>query len=310
MCLVMSKKGWKDHLLSSGVPLEYSVRRVFEELGIRQPEEFKYERKNADGVPQVFSVDIVSTGIDLQRRFWVESLVECKYRHDGTKWVFTPMEYQHDIYRPRFRDLFVTLDQCCPDKKLDPTILNDLRDYFPLCGKGIELLPEDTNPKSIEQAVKQLRYGVIAKTVDALIHQIDKLLGDFIPIFVFLPIIVTTAELWRLKTNTTIEEIRAAEEISNVADRHDFVVLMEDPDNLDRRYTTTLLQESLDADQQAEMNRLLQETMKQTFPFFVDHFSAYVPSLFLVISYERFSSAMVMLHKFFGKDGLVQARGV
>jgi hypothetical protein len=28
----MHKKSWKDHLLSSGVPLEYSVIRIFEEL--------------------------------------------------------------------------------------------------------------------------------------------------------------------------------------------------------------------------------------------------------------------------------------
>ena len=63
----MSKKSWKDHLLSSGVPLEYAVARIFEQLEIWRPGEFRYERKDPDGVPRVFSVDVHSSHIDSKR---------------------------------------------------------------------------------------------------------------------------------------------------------------------------------------------------------------------------------------------------
>ncbi len=74
----MSKKTWKDHLLSSGVPLEYSVIRIFEELGIRDAGEYRYERKTADGVAQVFSVDVHAKKIDSHRGLNIECLVECE----------------------------------------------------------------------------------------------------------------------------------------------------------------------------------------------------------------------------------------
>lgn len=67
-----SNKSWKDHLLSSGVPLEYSVRRIFEELGIHNPSEYRYVRKTAEGVSQIFSVDVHSKKIDVHRDLRVE----------------------------------------------------------------------------------------------------------------------------------------------------------------------------------------------------------------------------------------------
>ena len=92
----MSKKTCEDHLLSSGVPLEYSVISIFEELGIRDPGEYRYERKTESGLPQVFSVDVHAVKVDPRRDLHIECLVECKYRHDGTNWVFMPMEYASD----------------------------------------------------------------------------------------------------------------------------------------------------------------------------------------------------------------------
>ena len=92
----------------------------------------------------------------------------------------------------------MTLDQYCLDRQLNRELIGDLRTQYPLCRKGIELLPRDANPKTIEQAVEQLRHAVVAKALDSLVHQVDDLLGAPTPLFVIVPIIVTTAELWRL----------------------------------------------------------------------------------------------------------------
>ena len=256
----------------------------------------------------MFSVDIHSTDIDSARNFWLESLVECKYRHDGTKWVFTPHEYYAKIWGPDFQDLFVTLDQCCLDRKLNQDSFSKWDKYYPLCGKGIELLPEDSNPKTIEQAVQQLCYGVVAKAIDALRHQADELLGCPTPIFVIVPIIVTTAELWRLKVGTTVEDIRNAKEIEGVAESHDILVLTQQPDNLDAKHTQVAFQESLSASQTDKLSDLFQQTTNGTLPSFVEHFASNFPSLFIIISYKGFRTEMTKLREFFAKDSVVQSR--
>lgn len=305
----MSKRSWKDHFLSSGVPLEYSVARIFEQLVSWHPGEFRYERKDAEGVPRIFSVDVHSSHIDLERNFWLETLVECKYRYDGTKWVFTPGEYD-PLFGQDFKNLFVTLDQCCIDRQLNSDFVARFRTHYPLCGKGIELLPDDANPKTIDQAVQQLRHAVVAKTFDAIMHQVDELLGTPTPLFVVVPIIVTTAELWRLKPETTVEDVRNADDIKAIADAHDVVVLQEEPDNLDKRQTIARFYETLNDTQIRKFDDVLKQTIKRNSPFFIDYFASYSPSLFVVIRYDRFKSAMNNLHKFFAQNAAVQQRGV
>jgi hypothetical protein len=299
-----SKKNWKDHLLSSGVPLEYSVGRVFEKLGMWQPKEFRYERRDADGILKVFSVDVHTTDKD---NFWVDSLVECKYRHDGTKWVFTPMEYEY-FFGPNFCDLFVTLDQCCIDRKVNLEVLGKAGDRYPLCGKAIEILPDGANPKSIEQAVQQLRYAVVAKVASSIEHQVDELLGKPTPIFVIVPIIVTTAALWRLRDGTTLENVREAQDINEIADPHDTVILMQTPDNLDASHTAATLHGKFTGVRGAKLETLLKQTKDRTLSYFVDYFSQNVPSLFIIISYKKFQSSMTNLHNFFKQSSLIQPR--
>ena len=303
----MSKKSWKDHLLSSGVPLEYSVARIFEQLEIWRPEEFRYERKDPDGVPRVFSVDVHSSHIDSKRHVWLETLVECKYRHDGTRWVFTPREYD-PIFGEDLKDLFVTLDQYCLDRQLNRELIGGFRTNYPLCGKGIELLPDDANPKTIEQAVQQLRHAVVAKALDALVHQVDDLLGAPTPLFVIVPIIVTTAELWRLKPGTTVEDVRGADDIETIAERRDLVVLYNEPNHIDKRHSIERFDQAFDKTQIDKFDDSLKTTSHTTFRVFVEQFASSNPSLFVVIQYDRFQSAMVNLHRFFQQDAVVRQR--
>ena len=162
------------------------------------------------------------------------NIVECKYRHDGTNWVFVPQEYG-EFFGPGLADLFVTLDQCCLDRELDRSVLEKFESKYPLCAKGIELLPEDTNPKTIEQAVQQLRYAVVALAMDAIDDQLFYAPDMTVPIWIIVPIVVTTAELWRLKLGMTVEDVRKAEDIKDVADPHDVLVLLQEPDNLNRK---------------------------------------------------------------------------
>lgn len=302
-------KSWKEHLLSSGVPLEYSVIQIFDELGIHDTEEYRYQRKTADGVPQVFSVDVASSKYDVKRQFWIECLVECKYRHDGTNWVFLPREYG-DFFGPSFSQLFVKLDQLCPDRQLDEEILEKFEDKYPLCGKGIELMPEDTNPKSIEQAIQQLRYAVISKLMGGLSYQAGMTDDNRRPIFVIVPIIVTTGALWRMKVGSTVEEVRNAKDLSEVAESHDVLVLLQRPDELNERDTRDYFRDQFSQEERTNLQTLLRRSGRWKLGAFIDYHSRYTPSMFIVISYKRLKSALKNLHNFFANDRLIKLREV
>jgi len=235
----MSKKNWKDYLLSSGIPLEHSVIRIFEKLGIFRPIEFRYERNIETGVRKIFSVDVYTTYLDEKRNLWIEILVECKYRNDKTKWIFMPAEYGESL-RPDFSSLFVTLDEAVVERSFKRNDSIYFKRMYPLCEKGIEILPKDINPQSINHAISQLRYAIPNLAATALRHQAEDALGKPEPIFVILPIIVTTAEIWRLYPDVTIETLRDSEDLKEVASLHDIVLLHEEPDNLVSRLKSSV----------------------------------------------------------------------
>ncbi len=303
-----TKKTWKDHLLSSGVPLEYSVARIFEDLGMQGSEEFRYERKNEAGISQVFSVDIGSTQIDLDRNFWFETLVECKYRHDGTRWVFTPSDYV-DLRGPEFAELFVKLDIFCADRKFDSEAFNKFEGKYPLCEKGIELLPDKDNPKGIEQAIFQLRYAVVAKAISSLVHQKGGGLGRRDPLFLIVPIVVTTAELWRLIPGTTVEDVRRASEISDVADRQRIVVLRQTPNDTDMIETRAAFARRFNLEGRG-MPLVLQAAanMSPRLREFVDSFAANGPSLFVIVQYDEVRTMLENLQGFLASDWIIKLR--
>jgi hypothetical protein len=308
-----TKKTWKHHFLSSGIPLEYSVAEEFAELTNWQRGEFRYERKDEQGFTRVFSVDVHSTNLNLgsERNLRVETLVECKYRHDGTKWVFTPDEY--DFFEVEFDELFVTFEECCANRQLNRPVLNEVSNHYPLCAKGIELLADNSNPKTIQEAVQQLRYAVIARGLDAINHQITMIKHPIIPndpppIFVIFPIIVTTAELWRLKPGTTVEDVRSAEEITAVAESHDSLVLLHPPDNLDSRHTLECFASIPDSYRQ-QLNICIEQRGFDP-QNFADVFASRVPALFIVIRYDKLRSVMTNLFELFAHEKIVLGEAI
>src|SRR3990172_413536 len=147
----MTKRTWKDHLLSSGLPLEQSVIQSLRKLDILDPREYKYERINEAGIPTLFSVDIHATRMG---PVWLELFIECKYRHDGTRWVFTPDEFNFGRDEA-FQDMFILLDTFAGGYSVDRNLINRQFKKDDLCRKGIEILRDDANPKSIEQSIQQ-----------------------------------------------------------------------------------------------------------------------------------------------------------
>jgi hypothetical protein len=300
------KKEWKDHLLSSGIPLEYSISGILRKLGFCAPREYRYERFNEAGLLTQFSIDVYSSYIITKLNLWLELFAECKYRHDGTRWVFTPTD--HDIWSPRYEDMFVIIDQYDLDRKVETHKVQVYGENISLCGKGIELLVNDKNLKTIEQATQQLRYSVISKAVDAIVHQVDEMLGTPTPIFIIAPIIVTTAELWRIRPNISIEDIRNADKLEEVAETQNAILLHKDPDNLLISHTKNFFKNNLTDEQKKKFEAAVMRNTKNSYEYFVNMFSSRFPSLFVVLTYSYFETFARGLIEFVNENALVERR--
>lgn len=145
---------WKDALLSSGVPLEYSVRRILEDLNVPDAREFKYMRPNENGIDTQFSIDLKATNISLETNHWLELFIECKYRKDGTSWIFTPDVFSEERTSP-FSSTYVHLDLFSDSRKVNGEVVEQFAHNFTACSKGIEISDAGNNPKSITQAISQ-----------------------------------------------------------------------------------------------------------------------------------------------------------
>lgn len=211
---------WKDYLLKSGIPLEYEVMQYLSKKGCVGNYEHTYMRNDENGIANEFSFDISSSYIKGGDFF--DLMIECKYRDQSTNWIFIPDdEYGgiNEIYSHAFLNPIDHFNQNNKFSQLDFEPLGTL------CGKGIEITSGGPNPKTIEQAIKQLSYAMADKVINAMEHQIDRLLGNSEFIFYNIPIIVTTANLFQLKDNIKISELKKAKNIEDVAVKTDCLIL-------------------------------------------------------------------------------------
>jgi hypothetical protein len=304
------KKSWKEHLLSSGIPLEHSVAETVRSLGLTGPTEFKYERPNELGVPTVFSVDVHTSHVDTRyNQVWIDFFIECKYRHDSTNWVFTPEEDNYMNFEFGDRDLYNVLDEFSDGFEL--TAFPNPPDHssrYPLCSRGIEILPQGPNPKSIDQAVQQLAYAVSDQTAEAIRHQMDHMLGHPSPVWLLVPIVVTTASLWRIRPGQTLDMIRNATDIDAIAEPKTVVVLHEPPDNLLRRFTRDKLKSHFSVKEQALLDGQLKKIGRHGFDFFCDVRATYYPSYWIVCHYSHLKTELQGILDRFGNGKALSKR--
>jgi hypothetical protein len=179
---------------------------------------------------------------------------------------------------------------------------------YTACSKGIEITDAGNNPKSIAQAISQLKYALVDGFADAIWHQIDHLLGPNSPIFSYSAFIVTTADLWRLKEGVTISDIRAADEIQKVATKHDLLFCYEPPDNELQKHSMQKLMASFDKRQIEWMDRMAATRGKNSFQFYADYLSRYYPCFFAIISLDRLQATLSRSMEFFGQKSVFLER--
>lgn len=297
----MSTKTWKDHLLSSGLPLEHSVAQALGKLGMIDPREFRYTRANEHGVLTTFSVDVHAECLISNPNIWLELFVECKYHHDSTNWVFAPSEY--DWFGPEFAELFVSLETLDSGHQLNKELLNKYSKNYPLCTKGVELFTGDATHATIERALSQLKYAVPHRAARALNGLVAT--NNPSPTIVLVPIIVTTASLWRLKPTVSVEGLRAANELAEVASAEEIVVVHQLPDNDLSAYTADVFNRELSGQARTHIDQFRPSGGTDAY---VNGLAQWLPSTFIVIHYSRFFKAIDNLMRFLDRTELVVPR--
>lgn len=281
-------KSWKDYLLRSGLPLENDVKNFLDSRGCISAFEFSYLRKNEQNVEKEFSYDIDASWIDVGGNDFIDFMVECKYRHETTKWIFTPQKYggPEEIDPNSFMhpcDHFVPIEFPC--KYSFPENL------APLCSKGTEITTSGDNEKSINQAVSQLSYAFASKILDAIKTQVNSYLDDDY-IFYHIPVIVTTATLHRLKETVNIDSIKTASCMGEISTEHNCLVLKNTASEHLIEYNRAIFEEYLKKQSKGELIKKLCTFTDDLNHLFSVLASFYCPQVFVIAHFSSLSNGL------------------
>lgn len=222
-------KSWKDHLLKSGVPLEYEVAAAMSGAGMAIEADFSFMRRDVAGLKEM-SVDIAAHfygPTENELGFELYALMECKYRspektllllEDPNNGGFSPIILggtvaSIDAFVPFHLPLngFVAMEQ-----------------ELPYVYKGVEIFDNGAIEEEVRHGIQQLRYAAPAR----LRHAIDFSLSshhleDRSAIF-YTNILVTNSPLRLLNRNADIKAVRAASTLDDISTPIDMAILFSD----------------------------------------------------------------------------------
>lgn len=222
----MSKRKWGESFLKSGLPLEHLTQVTLRSLGWHCEAQIEYTRPNRKGRETWFELDLFATSFD-RGDTELSFLIECKY-HDLSKfWVFLP----HEPSRWHFDDRFLN---CAP--------LQTLKE--PREQTFLSLAPTSANPLVVsEDGTKQdnAAYTAIQQVVNGYVPWgLDYMFGYLMdadnfdpnrpPVLALIPMIVTNAKLYRLRTTVTdLDVIRSATAPAEIADELEWTWCFHNP---------------------------------------------------------------------------------
>ncbi len=239
-----TKDKWKDHLLKTSLPLEYLVAEKLSELKYGIQGEYHYLRPNEQSIPTEFSIDIWAVNNLFKRNigFWaiINYLIECKYCHEGIKWLFAPLtktatEHLFDI------SVIHTLDKLCTRQIFDKRPIWNIINQFPLCFKGVELLPNDATVQNIERGRSQLRYGIPRLAIHLSETQMMIFNDEDLHVEFICPILVTTADLFVLNKGLKLKKFKNANDINDIAYKVPAIILTNPYSHIFQDYTNKII---------------------------------------------------------------------
>lgn len=235
----------KDLLLKSGIPLEVSVVDKIAKFNVDDCGEIEYER---DG--KIFSTDIHATkDFNIGNNFLLSTnfVIECKYKTRDHNWFFMKFpesdyslrsDARNEVFDYLLRPLLIKIGYQFKEQHIG---LKELRvsNLFKVktANKGVDIVKNDFNHSIIREAVSQVVFASIVannESVEENIHFIsglyanpDKEIEYKNPIATLtIPIIITTANLFRVRDNLSIEDIENENDILNLSEKEKGILLI------------------------------------------------------------------------------------
>ena len=240
-----SFKRLKDSILKSGIPLESSITGKLPKFEIDDWGEFQYEREG-----KLFSTDILGIRrlqIGTFGRLNVNFLFECKYKNRGHKWFFIEFpddevfsltrSYSNAFYDPLFRGMLKFQKK----KLAKNSALNEFRNanFFdlPTVTKGVDICGTNSDENVIKEARAQSVFAACAQghndrhiISSMILSELSKVSqsrdwGSVPMASLCLPIVVTTAEIWKVRAGVTLEVIENSKDINELGEPTQGVLL-------------------------------------------------------------------------------------
>jgi hypothetical protein len=224
---VAPRKGWKDHFLKSGVPLEYEVAGMLPKAGMSVDADFPFLRRDVAGAKE-FSVDIASTWYGPTKNdvgFELQTLIECKYR--SPEKVLLLLEDPNEESSSAILGGTVSSFDTFTPFSLPQNAFVAMEKELQFAYKFIEIFDGGAIEEEIRHGIQQLRYASPARLRQIFDFSLLIDAADPMGIF-FTKILVTNAPLRLLDRSANIEKIKTAAKLDDVSKPIDMAILFSD----------------------------------------------------------------------------------
>ncbi|MDG4716185.1 hypothetical protein [Winogradskyella marincola] len=219
---------WKKGFLKTGLPLEYVTSNILNKLGHLIFGEYPYIRPDERRELKEFSVDLRTyktlDNSNDERLIVLSMLIECKYRQQGTSWIFSPF----------------------PSEMIPLGIMNSTEDIVPVrienenvlkfekgigyCISGVELSADGNgNTNGVKHGIFQLRFAMPEFVKNDYVSGLERTYYDGRFIDLSCAILVTTADIRVIKPNKSLEDFTSANELDDVTEIKEAIIVNERP---------------------------------------------------------------------------------
>jgi hypothetical protein len=210
-----AERGWKRHLLSSGIPLEYEVARTLSALDIATEADYAFTRP--DGYQgREGSVDLAGSSFESFGReeiaYKLNLLIECKYRSRNKTLLLLP---SHDSYGVTLGATVNTID-AYSKVHIPMDSFVDFERAYPFVYKGVEIYDGGAIEKEFRHGIEQLRYASPYALRQEIDFQAGSNLEDVVPIFLS-RILITNAPIRILSEGIGLSEIESAKSLEAIS---------------------------------------------------------------------------------------------
>jgi hypothetical protein len=219
-------RGWKRHLLSSGIPLEYEVAQILSALGLATEADYAFTRPNGHEIREG-SVDLSGHCFEPfgkeEVAYKLGLLIECKYRSPNKTLLLLPSYDSYGITLGRT----VTSIDAYSKIHIPMNSFVEFERSFGFVYKGVEVYEGGAIEREFRHGIEQLRYASPYMMRQEIDFQVGSHMDDVIPVFLA-KILLTNAPIRILSDGVGLSEIESAKSLEEISYESDGAILHSD----------------------------------------------------------------------------------